>query len=131
LGLLPPVASIERAKALRAILFAATELYPAVTRSDYPERLTADGREAQALREQAGLDLHERLRIAERELVAGPWGLGETCSLADIYLACLSRWIGDAAWRGRETPKVEALAAGVAALPAVAPVWQRHFVRQG
>lgn len=129
LALLPPAASVERAKTLRAMLFAATELYPAVTRSDYPERLTADGRDVEVLREQAGMDLHERLRVAERELVTGPWVLGEVFSLADIYLACLSRWVGDATWRSRQTPKVEAVAAAVAALPKVAPVWRRHFAR--
>ena len=41
-GLLPPATDPGRATALRWMMLAASEIYPCVTRNDYPERFGAD-----------------------------------------------------------------------------------------
>ncbi len=46
--------------------------------------------------------------------------------LTDLYIAVLSRWAQQDAWRPENVPKVERLTAAVAARPACAPVWSRH-----
>lgn len=129
--LLPPQGSAERAKAYRWLAFMASEIYPMVEISDYPERFAPEGAPAEALRAQARARLHERMGIVER-FHAGPWFLPSGFSILDIYAAMFSRWRGSL---GRDwpveshLPRLVALSADVAARPAIAPVWQRHFVR--
>ncbi len=52
-GFLPPIGSSERAKAYRVMMMVAGEVYPAVTREDYPQRFTPTGEAADAIRAQA------------------------------------------------------------------------------
>jgi GST-like protein len=131
LGLAPPAGSLAKARLLRLLLFLAAEIYPVITLEDFPERATPDGREAAAVREQALAQLEARWPIAEAHLVAGPWALGDALSLADLALAGMSRWSIRPEWRAARLPKIEAIAGAVAALPGVAPVWRRHFLKSG
>ena len=62
-----------------------------------------------------------------RELLDDPDDRLRTFSLTDIYLAVVSRWAQQEHWRPVSLPKVERLTAAVAARPAIAPVWARHF----
>lgn len=126
-GFLPPVGSVERARAYRAMLMVAGEVYPAVTREDYPERFTPTGEAAEAIRAQAVTDLQNAWALIERAIVTGPFVLGDTFSAADLYLTGISRFILEPAWRAAHLPKIEAIARHVARLPAVAPVYRRHF----
>ena len=127
--LLPPAASAERAQAFRWVAFMASELYPMVEISDYPDRFAPAGGEADGLRGKAQARLRERLMIVERQL-AGPWFLSSGFSLVDIYAAMFARWRGSL---GRDwpvetnAPKLHALGQALAARPAIAPVWARHF----
>jgi GST-like protein len=52
-GLLPAPDDPARAVALRWMALAAGEIYPCVTRADYPERFSADPAHAPAIRERA------------------------------------------------------------------------------
>jgi len=52
-GLLPAAGSAPRARALRWLLFVATELYPVVEINDYPERFSPDRDAAPGIRETA------------------------------------------------------------------------------
>lgn len=130
--LLPPPASAERAQAYRWLAFMASELYPMVEISDYPDRFTPAGGEADALRTRAQTRLRERLLIVERN-VAEPWFLPSGFSILDIYAAMFARWRGSL---GRDwpvethAPKLHALGHALAARPAIAPVWERHFGRR-
>lgn len=126
-GFLPPVGSIARAHAYRAMLMVAGEVYPAVTREDYPERFTPTGEAADAIRAQAVKDLQDAWRLVERTVITGPFVLGDTFSAADIYVTGISRFILEPAWRAVHVPRIEAIARHVARLPAVAPVYRRHF----
>ncbi|HWA89533.1 MAG TPA: glutathione S-transferase family protein [Rhizomicrobium sp.] len=126
--LLPPQGGPVRTQAYRWLAFMASEIYPMVEISDYPDRFVAKD-EAKALREKARARIRERLLIVER-MVDGPWFLKSGFSIVDIYAAMFSRWKGSI---GRDwlaaghIPKLERLAAAVAGRPSIAPVWERHF----
>jgi glutathione S-transferase len=126
--LLPPQAGQARTQAYRWLAFMASEIYPMVEISDYPDRFVAMG-QAKALREKARERIRERLLIVER-MVDGPWFLRSGFSIVDIYAAMFSRWKGSIgkAWLGEgHIPKLQKLALAVSERPAIAPVWERHF----
>lgn len=125
-GLLPPGADSARAVALRWMALVAGEFYPHVTRYDYPERFSADPAHAPEIAARAKEMGREVWRLIERECAPSPFVLGARFSVADIYLAALSRWNRGAEWMPAECPRVEALARAVSARPRIAPVWLRH-----
>ena len=126
-GLLPPKGTVGRANALRWLLFAATEIYPVVEINDYPERFATDPAETDAMRERAREIWRTRWLVVEKHASGDPYFASDGFSLTDIYLAVVSRWAQQNAWRPAHIPKVERLTAAVAARPAIAPVWARHF----
>jgi GST-like protein len=127
--LLPLPRMPERAQALRWLMFAACELYPIVEISDYPERFTPHGANAPAVRELARSIWRERWQILEAQLVGDPWLLPSGFCFTDVYIAALSRWSLDPAWRAEHLPRVEKLAAAVAAQPTIGDVWRKHYAR--
>lgn len=126
-GLLPGADDPARAKALRWMALAAGEFYPAVTRSDYPERFSTDPAHAPAIRASARAWGREFWRLVERDAGLAPFLLGGRFSAADLYLAVMSRWMGSGDWLPQECPRVEEMAQRVAARPAAGPVWHKHF----
>ena len=126
--LLPPQGGPARAQAYRWLAFMASEIYPMVEISDYPERFVTNG-DAKALRQKARERIRERLLIVER-MCDGPWFLASGFSIVDIYAAMFSRWRGSIGkeWLAEgHIPKLDALARAVARRPAIEPVWHRHF----
>ena len=127
-GCLPPQAGPARTQAYRWLAFMASEIYPMVEISDYPERFVAEG-DAEALRQKARERIRERLLIVER-MCDGPWFLasrlfhrrhlcGDVQPLARLHRRGLAG--------GGPHPQAETLAQAVSKRPAIAPVWQRHF----
>ena len=125
-GLLPPLGSAERAKALRTLLFVATELYPIVEINDYPVRFAPMPEDAPAVREVARAIWRERWLLVERSIEGDPFLLPWGYCLSDIYIAVVSRWAQQDTWRPTHIPKVEKLTTAVATRPTAAPVWNRH-----
>jgi glutathione S-transferase len=131
--LLPPAAGAERAQAYRWLAFMASEIYPMVEISDYPERFVPLGDESQALRARVQNRIRERLLIVERN-VAEPWLLPSGFSILDIYAAMFTRWRGSVGkeWLdGDNIPRLTAIARALSLRPRTAPVWQRHFGGDG
>lgn len=129
--LLPAPGDAARGRALRWMALLAGEFYPHVTRADYPERFSAEAAHAAAIRTRATEMGREVLTIIETHAGLGddpaaPFLLGARFSVADIYLAVLSRWMGGRQWTPRHAPRLEALAQAVAARPAIAPLWAKH-----
>lgn len=124
-GLLPSD-DTQRARALRWLLFVATEIYPLVEMNDYPERFSPTVDAASALREMARSIWRDRWLLIEREILGSPYLLRSGFCLTDLYIAVVSRWAQQDAWRPANVPRVEKLMAAVAARPATAPVWSRH-----
>ena len=123
-GLLPPAADPARAVALRWMLLAAGELYPCVTRNDYPERFGAD---PASIRAQSVAMAREIWTLIAAHAVPDPFILGDRFSLADIHLAVLSRWMGAEAWMPDHAPAIQRLARAVATRPRLTAAWTRHF----
>ncbi|HTV17315.1 MAG TPA: glutathione S-transferase family protein [Polyangiaceae bacterium] len=119
----------ERAQALRWLVFAAAELYSVIEISDYPERFTPHGGNAPAVRELARSLWRERWQIVEAQIAGDPWLLHSGFCFTDVYLASLSRWSFDPAWRAQHLPKVEKLAAAIATQPIIGDVWRKHYAR--
>lgn len=117
-----------RAQAYRWLLFMASEIYPMVEISDYPDRFVSAGDAAEALREKAKARLRERLEIVDTA-IAGPWFLPSGFSAVDIYAVMFSRWRGSVGreWLESHIPKLHALARRVFERPAIHPVWKTHF----
>jgi GST-like protein len=125
--LLPPPEDPARPIAFRWMALLAGEFYPCVTRADYPERFSADPSHAPAIRARAFEMGRDIWRLVEAQIAPAPFLLGERFSIADPYIAWLSRWMGGREWTPANCPKVEALARAVAARPAIAPIWARHI----
>ncbi len=123
--LLPPQASAARAQAYRMLAFMASEIYPMIEIVDYPERFVLQGDPSESLKRKARDRARERILLVQR-WVAGDWLLPTGFSVCDIYAAMFSRWIHKD-WRDEYLKDLSALADRVAARPAIAPVWQRHF----
>jgi len=131
-GLLPPVGSAERAQALRWLAFIATEIYPVVEMIDYPERFQPEGEATGSERREA---LRDHLRgiwkrrwlLVEHAAGGDPWFQAKGPSAVDIYVAVVSRWAQTDDWRPGNLPRVEAVAAALAAHDVCGPVWRRHF----
>jgi len=127
--LLPPAAGAARGQAYRWLAFMASEIYPMVEISDYPQRFVTEGEEAHALRARVQKRIRERLLIVERN-VAEPWLLAGGFSILDIYAAMFTRWRGSVGkdWLdGDNIPRLQALARALSLRPKIAPVWERHF----
>ena len=126
-ALLPAKGTPACAQALRWLLFTATEIYPIVEINDYPERFATDTDQIDAMRERAREIWRARWLVVEANVDGDPYLSRNGFSISDIYLAVVSRWAQQEHWRPAHVPKVERLASGVAARPAIAPVWERHF----
>ena len=126
--LMPAVDSPDYLQALRWLVFVAAEIYPIVEINDYPERFVADPKaDPDAIRENARRIWRDRWAIVEDNIAGAPYLLPSGFCPADIYIAVVSRWAQQDDWRPTHIPKVEALAAGIAARGACAPVWERNF----
>lgn len=127
-GLMPEAATPAYATALRWMMFAATECYPVIEINDYPERFAPPGTEiAAAVREIARELWRQRWRIVEANLGGDPYLLAEGCCAADFYIAVVSRWAQQDAWRPANLPKIERLAAAIGERTSTAEVWRRSF----
>lgn len=129
--LLPAPGDPGRATVLRWMTVAAAEGYPHVTRYDYPERFSADPSHAPAIRDRAQQMYRDIWRLVEahaglKGTMAEPYLLGARFTIADPYLAMLSRWVKGADWLAKECPRLAALGRAVAARPRIAPIWARH-----
>ena len=92
------------------------------------EAYLAAGRTVEAVDFLAKAGATEKLREIRAEAVAAgdPFLLALGFCLTDVYIAVVSRWAQQDAWRPEHLPRVERLTAAVAARPAAAPVWSRH-----
>jgi glutathione S-transferase len=127
--LLPPPGTPERAQALRWLVFLAAEVYPIVEIYDYPERFAPGAELADGMRDVARRIWRERWSVIERQVAGDPWLLPSGFCFTDVYIAALSRWVQPREWRPAHIPRVEAIAAAVAARPVIGPIWSRHYAR--
>ena len=128
--LLPAPGTAGRARALRWLLFVASELYPLIEIIDYPQRFAPEPLSAQAAdiqRDHVRSLWKRRWQIVENAVRGEPWFLLEGFSALDLYIAVVSRWAQLDDWRRENLWRVETIAAAIAARPDCEAVWARHF----
>jgi glutathione S-transferase len=122
-GLAPPPGTPQHAAFLRWMVFTNVNIYEAVLRRSYPSRYTTDPDSIEATQEAAIARMGDALTVLENAINPGPFLLGETMSVADIYVAMLFVW-----FRGTiDAPRLTALTEGVRQHSVVGPIWRRHF----
>lgn len=128
--LLPAAGARDRARALRWLLFVATELYPLIEMIDYPQRFVPDPLDAQAaerMRDHLRGIWKRRWLIVEEAIGGDPWFLSGGFSAVDLYIGVVSRWAQLDDWRRGALPGVENIAAAIRARADCRDVWARHF----
>lgn len=127
-GLLPPSGSPLRARALRWMIFAATELYPIIEIVDYPKRFVPDGAEAKGVEARAHEIWRSRWQTIEADALGdGPYLLGDQFSAVDVALTVMSRWDLPADFKAAHLPRLERLVDAVRQRPALQEVWSRNI----
>ena len=111
---------------LQWMVFLSANVYEAALRMYYSDRYSTRGEaDAEAIRVQGAEDYETYLGLIARGL--GPYVLGGSFSIADVYLYMLASWHpGDKAELYRRLPKLEAHAKIVSARPAVEKVEADH-----
>lgn len=121
--LLPPHGSPEHTNAMQWLIFMATNIYPAARRYYYSGRHTTDPspEAANAIKQQAALDMdREFAQLAAA--IQGPFLLGQTMTITDVYAAMLADWYDPA----KDLPEIAILVSKVLENPAVSDAWRHH-----
>lgn len=122
-GLAPPPGTPEHAAFLRWMIFTNVNVYEAVLRRSYPSRYTTDPDGLEATQAAAIARMGDALAVLENAIDPGPFLLGGSMSVADIYVAMLFVW-----FRGTiDAPRLTAMTESVRQHPVVGPIWRRHF----
>lgn len=119
-GLAPAAGSANRATYLQWMLYLANTLQPLFRQWFYPNDHLAEGGEA--VKENARLGIGKCWDYLDAHLAAhGPYLLGDSFSLVDLYALMLMRWARNMPKPATEWPHVAALATRLKARPS----WQR------
>jgi glutathione S-transferase len=121
-SLAPLPGTSARAQHDRWLIFMAVNIYEGELRKAYSSRYAGDAAGVKAAAEDY---VNRHYRIIE-DAISGPFLIGETATMADLYLWMLAGWM-DQDWLAAHCPKVKAIASAVAARPLVAPIHQAHF----
>lgn len=108
---------------LRWMIFTSVNVYEAVLRAAYPFRFTTDPDATEATRAAAIERLGQGLAVLEDAIGSGPFLLGDSMSLVDLYIAMLFNWSSAEI----DAPRLAALTDRVRQHATIAPIWRRHF----
>lgn len=127
-GLLP-AGAVERAQALRGLVYIAANCYAAIGIIDYPERWCADADKPTNKRIQAGSRqrLHHLWNVFADTFPARPFLGGGRIGALDLMAAVVSKWSGARKHLSAARPEFSALLARIEAEPRVAPIFARHW----
>ena len=75
------------------------------------------------MRENAQRIWRDRWRLVEENVSGDPYSLPSGCTLADLYIAVVSRWAQQDEWRPTHIPKVERIAEAVSTREACEAAW--------
>ncbi len=125
-GLAPLPGTSRHAAFLQWMVFLSANLYEAALRVYYSPRYSTRGvADAEPIRDQGAADYDSYLALISKGL--GPYVLGDSYSIADVYLYMLVSWHpGDRTELYRRLPNLEEHAKIVAARSAVAKVEADH-----
>jgi GST-like protein len=127
--LIPPADHPKRAHFLRWFVFLVAALYPTWTYGDDPAKwLAGDAKSGKALR--ASTDEHRKAMLGWINAAAdekGPWFLGKTFSVIDLYFAFMSYWRPGRSWYEANTPRLFAIAEKAAGKPKIGKLIEAHM----
>jgi glutathione S-transferase len=119
-GLAPAPGTPAHGKFLRWMFFMAVNLYEADLRYYYAARYTTDPHGVEGVKAAAVAHMMKSFAVIEAAL--DPFLLGRELSIADVYLAMLTKWNPTPL----DEPKFAALHAAIAADANYGPVWRDH-----
>lgn len=125
-GLLPPLASAERAQVYRWLIYAVANIYESDLRLYYSERYATDAACAEPVKQSARTYMNKSWDLLEAELGDGPFLLGERYSVIDPYLLMLAHWHEQPEILFARCPKLKRLCDTVRQRPAVERIWSQH-----
>ncbi|MEQ9638803.1 MAG: glutathione S-transferase family protein [Alphaproteobacteria bacterium] len=125
-GLIPPAGTPARATVLRWVVFGACNLYENVLRHYYAPRYTTDPAGVDAVKAAALQRVEAGFDIVEAAIGPGPFMLGESISVADIYLLMQACWHPDMPGLLASRPKLARLCLETGRRPAVADALERY-----
>lgn len=123
--LAPLPGSLRHARFLQWMVFMSANMYEAALRIFYAARYSTRGEaDAQFIRGQGMADFVEHAGLVATGL--GPYVLGDTYSIADVYLYMLASWYPDTAELEARVPPLAAHSALIRSRPALAKVEADH-----
>lgn len=112
-GLAPALDAPARVDFLRWMTFMSSVLYPAILRLYYAHRYTADPDGVNAVKQAALAEMDRGFAIVDTALEGRDWLVGDSFSLADIYLIMLVAWHPKVEKVRTAWPNIERLWAGL------------------
>ncbi len=129
-GLLPPVGTPERARALQWLIWLTNTLQAELLVYHYPMRHVTEDAAIDTVRAKANERLDSQFAIVANALEqTGAYLAGQDYSIADAYLTMLCRWAGRLAKPPRTYPALNRLVDAVLARPAVDRAYQTEGVK--
>jgi GST-like protein len=128
-----PAQPAQRAQAIRGLVYIAANCYSAISVIDFPERWYSDADDVtnERIRRGARDRLHRHWEIFADQFSAQLFPGGTALSGLDILAAVVSKWSGARAHLRSARPEFYATIERIESHPAVAPVFARHWPRQG
>jgi glutathione S-transferase len=124
--LAPPLASMERARYYRWLLFLANTVQPLFRNWYYPAEVAGEG-SVEAVQESAARRLAACWEQVDAQLGAhGPYLLGERISAADFHLTMLMRWSRNLPRQATDWPNLARLAGLMKARPSFKTLYERE-----
>jgi glutathione S-transferase len=90
--LLPPLGTIERAHGHQWLFFMAEQLQPAYLMHFYTERFTSDANGIPGVQAKAAELVDQAWRVLDGQLNPGPYLLGKSFSICDLYMLTFAIW---------------------------------------
>jgi GST-like protein len=124
-----PADPVERAQAIRGLVYIAANCYAAIGLIDYPERWCTECDDAMAPRIRAGTRarLHELWKAFAASFVARPFLSGARLGALDLLAAVVSRWAGARRFLADERPALHEALVQVDNDPRLAALFARHW----
>lgn len=127
-GIGPVAGSSERPDFLRWMIFLSSAHYPALMRFYYPDRRTTDAAGVGAVKAAAIVESEQLFEVAETHLAGRTWIVGNTMTIADVYLAMLAYWLPPEDRPREAWTNIIALSKRVAANATVAELNETHKI---
>lgn len=126
-NLILPVGDAKRAQVYRWLFYMVVNLYETDLRYYYAERYTTSEAGVDGVKGAALRDFDNYFNMLEPVIGNGPYFLGDTYSVLDIYLTMVAYWHPHEDALFARCPSLSALCERVKTRPAFDRVWRQHY----